>query len=410
MDQPSNWRRFNLQGLVFDFDMSKVGNTFFHTTVDMATDIPDIYADGMYHIRDLGISPQELISALEFLIKVDCVRIIFTVTPLSGLQKLLLPTYLTYDMALQTQSELLDYTHLSEGITIAKPNNLLFASKSRLLTFLSEKDSLTVLETWKYLLVSPHLALVGRSVFQAIVGQPVKDVTLCVHGCDRETADQALSQLFQSLTITVLNYEKDRIRATVAQDKSSFQLEVITCLYPTLAAAVIDSDIDCECLAYDGRNLWLSPRAVFALKGQFNTVNLNICKQGYADRLLGYVNCGMMIHDAGYVPSNYNMGDTLQEQSNSILLYTPEKGNLNFLVFRDRLESGAFDKIGSTGPTGPAGPPGSTYPIGEAGQAAPISFVGSVVVWCTTTSQEAVAANIRQKWYDPPVPFEERYR
>lgn len=415
------WRRFNLLGLIFDFDTSKISNTIFHMVMELASQFPDVYVDGVYQVKDLEVSPSEAFSTLEFLTKLGYAKIV-TITPaLSALKKLLLPTYLTCDMAFETQQELVDYSKFSEPIYITRPSNLLFASNPKELKFLPQEEALKALEVYKHFLISPHLVIVGSTVFNAIIDRDIGDIILCVHGCDENEASRIVTELLRSLTIVSLKQEKSYIEATISTVQGYRRITIVTCIYSSLAAITLDLDIDCECLAYDGRSIWLSPRAVFALKGQYNTVNLNICREGYVDRLLAYATSGMMVHDLGYDPSKYNIGTTGDEKMKTLMLLG-SGGGLNFLISGEILHNVYFsttsDDHAGSGEIGPTGPTGlnsmnqvvsTTGAVGFAGPVGPVSLSKFTIIWShDTIRNETATALIRQRWYAPPVSLDEK--
>lgn len=81
-----------------------------------------------------------------------------------------------------------------------------------------------------------------------------------------------------------------------------FKVQFILRLYKTPSEILHTFDVDSCCLGYDGKDIWLTPRCMFALKAGYNTVNLDLSSPSYTSRLLKYAYRGMKIDITPVLP------------------------------------------------------------------------------------------------------------
>jgi hypothetical protein len=85
------------------------------------------------------------------------------------------------------------------------------------------------------------------------------------------------------------------INVYVFDTKKVLQVQIILRLYDTLAQILVGFDVDCCCIAYDGKNLITTERGFNALKYRTNVANLNRRSPSYENRLIKYSTRGFSV-------------------------------------------------------------------------------------------------------------------
>jgi hypothetical protein len=124
---------------------------------------------------------------------------------------------------------------------------------------------------------------------------PATDVDLCLYGLTDEDALAKIRQIEQSVrsvslfeTITV----RTRNSVTIASQHPVRHVTINLRIYKSITEALSSFDVDSACVAYDGRQVWASPRGLAAWITQSNTVDPTRCSPFYEDRLVKYRSLG----------------------------------------------------------------------------------------------------------------------
>lgn len=137
----------------------------------------------------------------------------------------------------------------------------------------------------------PEILVAGGRVFSALFGTRSGDVDLFFHGVDHQPALQLVTDIFNELghanvtrTANALTFEQNRK-----------EIQVILRLYQTPSEVLHGFDVDCCSLGFDGKKIWATQRALYALTRGYNTINFGRLSPSYEYRLVKYGTRGMSI-------------------------------------------------------------------------------------------------------------------
>jgi hypothetical protein len=188
------------------------------------------------------------------------------------------------------------------------------------------------------------LVLGGGSVVSTILETEIKDYDLFFVGC---TSNEALS---------VINDAKDKIRPTdgyftencwtFRSDGSTYQF--IFRLYQNIDEILLGFDVDSSAIVYDGQNIILSDRSLYAFKKHVNVVDFTRMSPSYEYRLFKYYQRGFDIAIPNFdikkmksVQHYHNILYQIDPNSGSISVYplwSCKRGNkTRFYVKNDKL-------------------------------------------------------------------------
>ena len=213
-------------------------------------------------------------------------------------------------------------------LKISRPDdpNLLFTQKQ--LSKRSWEEIQQSLSELKPLFGLGSVMVAGGRIFSALFGTRSTDVDLFVHGVDQEKAEGVIHNLFKYVPKSILLPEYPHVMVsrahfivtrtanavTIIKDHSyststepniephtwkwyqaKEEYQVILRLYRTPSEILHGFDVDCCSIGYDGENIWLTQRALFALARGYNTVNFGRLSPSYEYRLVKYGTRGVSI-------------------------------------------------------------------------------------------------------------------
>jgi hypothetical protein len=73
-------------------------------------------------------------------------------------------------------------------------------------------------------------------------------------------------------------------------------VQIVLRIYKSVSEILTGFDVDCSCAAYDGKNVYASPRAVGAYMTQCNTIDLSRRSPSYENRLSKYSHRGFEVY------------------------------------------------------------------------------------------------------------------
>lgn len=82
------------------------------------------------------------------------------------------------------------------------------------------------------------------------------------------------------------------------------QMQIILRLYRTPSEIIHGFDVDCCCMGYDGKDIWLTERCLYSLINAMNTVNFDRLSPSYEMRLAKYGGRGMAIRITNFIKAN----------------------------------------------------------------------------------------------------------
>ncbi|RHZ50985.1 ankyrin repeat protein [Aspergillus thermomutatus] len=127
---------------------------------------------------------------------------------------------------------------------------------------------------------------------------PASDVDLFLHGLTEEQAIEKIKQIETRIKDSILA-ETSTIRTknaiTIVSQYPTRHVQIVLRIYKSIAEILTGFDVDCSCAAYDGRQVYLAPRAVGAFVTQINHVDLSRRSPSYENRLSKYARRGFEV-------------------------------------------------------------------------------------------------------------------
>jgi hypothetical protein len=128
---------------------------------------------------------------------------------------------------------------------------------------------------------------------------PASDVDLFIYGLNEEQALEKIKQIERSIKDSIL-HETTTIRTknaiTIASQYPTRHVQIVLRLYDSISQIITGFDVDCACAAYNGSQVYASPRALAAFATQINTIDLTRRSPSYENRLSKYSHRGFEVH------------------------------------------------------------------------------------------------------------------
>ncbi|KAF2192505.1 ankyrin repeat protein [Zopfia rhizophila CBS 207.26] len=129
-----------------------------------------------------------------------------------------------------------------------------------------------------------------REYYHEVVA-PASDVDLFIYGLSEKEAIKKIIQIETKIKDSILT-ETTTIRTknaiTIASHYPVRQVQIVLRLYKSVSEILTGFDVDCSCAAYDGKQVYASPRALTAYMTQCNTIDLTRRSPSYENRLSKY--------------------------------------------------------------------------------------------------------------------------
>ncbi|CAG8970761.1 hypothetical protein HYALB_00001546 [Hymenoscyphus albidus] len=128
---------------------------------------------------------------------------------------------------------------------------------------------------------------------------PASDVDLFLYGMNEEQALEKIKQIEQRVKDSILHevttiLTKNAI--TIASQYPTRHIQIVLQLYDSVSQIITGFDVDCACVAYDGKQVYAAPRAIAAFMTQCNTIDLSRRSPSYENRLSKYSHRGFEVH------------------------------------------------------------------------------------------------------------------
>lgn len=128
---------------------------------------------------------------------------------------------------------------------------------------------------------------------------PASDVDLFLYDLTEEQAVEKIKQIEQRIRDSILT-ETTTIRTknaiTIASQYPTRHVQIVLRIYRSISEILTGFDVDCSCAAYDGKQVYASPRAVAAYMTQVNTIDLTRRSPSYENRLSKYSHRGFEVY------------------------------------------------------------------------------------------------------------------
>ncbi|KAF2023873.1 ankyrin [Setomelanomma holmii] len=128
---------------------------------------------------------------------------------------------------------------------------------------------------------------------------PASDVDLFLYGLTEDQAVEKIKQIEQRIRDSILT-ETTTIRTknaiTIASQYPTRHVQIVLRIYRSISEILTGFDVDCSCAAYDGKQVYASPRALVAYMTQVNTIDLTRRSPSYENRLSKYSRRGFEVY------------------------------------------------------------------------------------------------------------------
>ncbi|KAJ5757194.1 uncharacterized protein N7511_007376 [Penicillium nucicola] len=128
---------------------------------------------------------------------------------------------------------------------------------------------------------------------------PASDVDLFLYGLTEEQALDKIKHIEDKIRNTIL-YETTTIRTkntiTIASQYPNRHVQIVLRIYRSIAEILTGFDVDVSCAAYNGKQVFASPRAIAAYMTQFNQIDLTRRSPSYENRLSKYSHRGFEVY------------------------------------------------------------------------------------------------------------------
>lgn len=128
---------------------------------------------------------------------------------------------------------------------------------------------------------------------------PASDVDLFLYNMTEEQAVEKIKQIEQRIRDSILT-ETTTVRTknaiTIASQYPTRHVQIVLRIYRSISEILTGFDVDCSCAAFDGKQLYASPRALAAYMTQINTIDLTRRSPSYENRLSKYSHRGFEVY------------------------------------------------------------------------------------------------------------------
>ncbi|KAL8970120.1 MAG: hypothetical protein Q9197_003977 [Variospora fuerteventurae] len=128
---------------------------------------------------------------------------------------------------------------------------------------------------------------------------PSSDVDLFIWGLDEAAALEKIKQIEAGVRNAILE-EVTSIRTknaiTIASHYPIRHVQIVLRLYKSVSEILSGFDVDCSCFAYDGSQVYGTPRGITAFMTQTNSIDLTRRSPSYESRLSKYAHRGFEIY------------------------------------------------------------------------------------------------------------------
>lgn len=128
---------------------------------------------------------------------------------------------------------------------------------------------------------------------------PASDVDLFLYGLTEEQAIEKIKVIERSVRDSILQ-ETTTVRTknaiTIVSQYPVRHVQIVLRIYSSISEILTGFDVDCSCAAYDGHQVYATPRALVAYMCQINVIDLSRRSPSYENRLSKYSRRGFEVH------------------------------------------------------------------------------------------------------------------
>lgn len=128
---------------------------------------------------------------------------------------------------------------------------------------------------------------------------PASDVDIFLYGMTEDQAKEKIQKIERHIRDSILS-ETTTVRTknaiTIVSEYPVRHVQIVLRIYRSISEMLAGFDVDCSCVAYDGTQVWASPRTLTACMTQINHIDLSRRSPSYENRLFKYARRGFEIH------------------------------------------------------------------------------------------------------------------
>ncbi|CAI6095948.1 unnamed protein product [Clonostachys chloroleuca] len=132
---------------------------------------------------------------------------------------------------------------------------------------------------------------------------PSSDVDLFIWGLDEQAAVEKIAKI-ESCVRNCILAETTTIRTknaiTIVSQYPTRHIQIVLRLYKSVSEILTGFDVDCSCFAFDGTQVYATPRGITSFCSQTNTIDLSRRSPSYESRLAKYARRGFDIFYADF--------------------------------------------------------------------------------------------------------------
>ncbi|KAF2214146.1 hypothetical protein CERZMDRAFT_38359 [Cercospora zeae-maydis SCOH1-5] len=125
------------------------------------------------------------------------------------------------------------------------------------------------------------------------------DVDLFLYDLTEEQAIEKIREIEKSIRDAILT-ETTTVRTknaiTIVSQYPTRHVQIVLRVYKSISEILTGFDVDCSCAAFDGKQVYASPRAIAAYITQINTIDLSRRSPSYENRLSKYARRGFEVY------------------------------------------------------------------------------------------------------------------
>src|SRR3990167_964216 len=126
------------------------------------------------------------------------------------------------------------------------------------------------------------------------------DIDIFIYGLSAEQGNRKLIEIFESVKLAIAGTEdvicfRSLHAVTIVSRFPYRHIQIILRLYKSPAEVLMGFDIDACSVGYDGKDIWMTPRAHHAIVKQQNTIDMTRRSPSYEMRLAKYLERGFSI-------------------------------------------------------------------------------------------------------------------
>ncbi|KAL9594574.1 MAG: hypothetical protein Q9219_006958 [cf. Caloplaca sp. 3 TL-2023] len=128
---------------------------------------------------------------------------------------------------------------------------------------------------------------------------PSSDVDLFIWGLDEAAALKKIEEIESSVRNAILEevtIVRTKNAITIASHYPVRHVQIVLRLYKSVSEILSGFDVDCSCFAYDGNQVYGTPRGIAAFMTQTNTIDLTRRSPSYESRLSKYAHRGFEVY------------------------------------------------------------------------------------------------------------------